>query len=240
MGLYKDHGAVMRTMRLGEADRIVTILTHDHGKIRAVVKGVRKTKSRFGARLDPFGHVDLMLWEGRGELHTVSQAEILASYADLRDDYDAYATAQLMCEATDVVAPDSESNPRLLKLLLAGWRSVAGHVRSGTAVPHVLRSAFLLKLLGVTGFAPGLRNCMACGGEDGLSAFGIEAGGVLCSGCRSPADVSLAPVSVRLLQDLWRTPLDAIKDVHAGEVDGIVARAAEYHLDRRLRSLAAT
>lgn len=240
MGLYKDHGAVMRTMRLGEADRIVTILTHDHGKVRAVVKGVRKTKSRFGARLDPFGHVDLMLWEGRGELQTVSQAEIVASYADLRHDYDAYAAAQLMCEATDVVAPDSESNPRLLRLLLAGWRALAGHVRAGTEVPHVLRSAFLLKLLGVSGFAPGLRNCMACGGEDGLSAFGIEAGGVLCSSCRSPSDVGLAPESVRLLQDLWRTPLDAIVDVHAGEVDGIVARAAEYHLDRRLRSLAAT
>lgn len=240
MGLYKDHGAVLRTMRLGEADRIVTILTHDHGKVRAVVKGVRKTKSRFGARLDPFGHVDLMLWEGRGELHTVSQAELVASYADLRGDYEAYATAQLMCEATDAVAPDAESNPRLLRLVLAGWRAVAGHVRSGAEVPHVLRSAYLLKLLGVTGFAPGLRNCVACGGEDGLSAFGIDAGGVLCSSCRGPADVTLHPESVRLLQHLWRTPLDELADVHAGEVDGVVARTAEYHLDRRLRSLAAS
>lgn len=240
MGLYKDHGAVLRTMRLGEADRIVTILTHDHGKVRAVVKGVRKTKSRFGARLDPFGHVDLMLWEGRGELHTVSQAELVASYADLRRDYEAYAAGQLMCEATDVVAPDSEPNPRLLRLLLAGWRALAGRVQAGLEVPHVLRSAYLLKLLGVTGFAPGLRNCMACGGEDGLSAFGVAAGGVLCSSCRTPSDVGLEPGSVRLLQHLWRTPLDDIGDVHAGEVDGIVARAAEYHLDRRLRSLAAS
>jgi len=235
--LYKDHGAVLRTMRLGEADRIVTLLTYDHGKIRAVVKGVRKTKSRFGARLEPFGHVDLLLYEGRSDLHIVSQAELITSFGGIRRDYEAFCCAQLFCEAVDVATPDADPNPRVVKLLLAGLQTLAARAEAATPIPHALRSAFLLKLLGVTGFAPSLRVCVACGGDDGLAAFSLDGGGVVCSACRGGGDVRLEPASIQLLQDMWRTPLDAIGDIHAGEVDGVIARVTEYHLDRRLRSL---
>lgn len=237
MALYRDQGVVLRSMRLGEADRIVTLLTIGHGKVRAVAKGVRKTKSRFGARLDPFGHVDLLVYEGRGELHTVSQAELLASFAHIRADFDAYALGQVMCEAADKVAPDHEPNQRLVQLVLAGLRAVDTHAATGRGLPHAVRPAYLLKLLGISGFAPSLRHCAHCGGADGLSGFSLAEGGVVCSTCRQGSDVMLHPESVAFLQYLWATPLAEIGEAHPGEVDGLVQRAVEYHLERRLRSL---
>ncbi len=239
MALYRDQGIVLRTMRLGESDRIVALLTQAHGKVRAVAKGVRKTKSRFGGRLEPFGHVDLLIYAGRGDLDIVSQAELITPFAELRGDYDAFGCAQTMCEGVDQVAPEREPNVRLVLLLLAGLRGAAGCVAEGRPVPQTMRAAFLLKLLGVSGFAPALRRCVHCGGGEGLEAFSIDGGGVVCCACRRPGDVRLAVESVALLQTLWTTPLADLPDAHTGEVDGLVRRTVEYHLERRLRSLTA-
>ncbi len=237
MALYSDQGIVLRTMRYGEADRIITLLTQSHGKMRAIIKGVRKTKSRFGASVEPFSHVDVVIYEGRSELRIISQADLLSPFDRIRSDFDAYTCAQVMCESTDRVAPDGEPNVRLVLLLLSGLRCLDDLVRSKRLVPHVLRSAYLLKLLGITGFGPSLKTCVHCGGDDGLVAFSIGDGGVLCGACREPSDVSIGADGVKVLRVLWTTVFADIGDIHSAEVDGLVRRLVEYHLERRLRSL---
>ena len=123
--LYHDRGVVLRTYKLGEADRIVSILTRGHGKVRAVAKGVRKTKSRFGGRLEPASHVDLLLYEGRGELDIVSQAETIDHFRPLRDDLDRLARAVSMLEAADQLALEREANARLYEMLVGALRTLA-------------------------------------------------------------------------------------------------------------------
>lgn len=263
MAIYRDQGVVLRTMRYREADRIVTLLTRAHGKFRAIIKGTRKTKSRFGARVEPFSHVDVMIYHGRSDLRVVSQADLVDAFAHIRTDYDAYMCAQVMCEAIDKVAPDEEENVRLMMLLLAGLRAVDDCVRLNASVPHIMQSAFLLKMLGVAGFGPSLRVCVHCGGVDGLTAFSLAEGGVICSACAGSQDVVVDPATVAVLRMLWSTPMADIAGVTRvaaesaddpglasppgvsetslanapGEVDGLMRRVVEYHLERRLRSL---
>src|ERR1051326_7826766 len=117
MPLYKEQGIVLRTMKLGEADRIVTVLTQGTGKIRAVAKGIRKTRSKFGARLEPFTHVDLLLYKGR-ELDIVTQAEIITSFRAIRDDYTRFAAGEMILEGADRATDDRERNTRMFMLLL--------------------------------------------------------------------------------------------------------------------------
>ncbi len=134
---YKEQGVVLRSIKLGEADKIVTIMTQGSGKVRAVAKGIRKTTSRFGARLEPFTHVNLMLYRGRGSLDTVTQAEILAPHRAIRDDLGLFAAGETMLEAVDKVAEEHEKNLRLVVLLLArppGARDPAGRPRRGRRV----------------------------------------------------------------------------------------------------------
>src|SRR6266545_5086277 len=124
MSLYRERGVVLRTHKLGEADRIITFLTRDRGKVRAVAKGVRKTKSRFGGRLEPPTHVDLLLYEGR-ELDIVTQAETLDHFGGLRDDYERLSRAVSMLEAADQVALEREANPQLYKMLVGALRALS-------------------------------------------------------------------------------------------------------------------
>src|SRR5712691_2310262 len=121
---YKEQGVVLRSVKLGEADKIVTIMTQGSGKVRAVAKGIRKTTSRFGARLEPFTHVSLMLYRGRGQLDTITQAEIISPHTALRDDLALFAAGETMLEAVDRVAEEHERNVRLGVLLLAGLRAL--------------------------------------------------------------------------------------------------------------------
>ncbi|HRA35346.1 MAG TPA: DNA repair protein RecO, partial [Acidimicrobiales bacterium] len=124
MALYRDQGIVLRTYKLGEADRIVSIITERHGKVRAVAKGVRKTKSKFGARLEPTSHVALQLYEGR-ELDIVTQAESIDHFRPIRDDLDRLGRAVTMLETVDQVAMEREPNPALYRMLLGALRSLA-------------------------------------------------------------------------------------------------------------------
>jgi DNA repair protein RecO (recombination protein O) len=124
MGLYRDEGIVLRTHKLGEADRIISVLTPRHGKVRAVAKGVRKTKSRFGARLEPPTHLQLQLYEGRSELHIIDQAETVDHFRAIREDLDRLTHAVAMLEAADQLGLDGEPNPGLYQMLLGALMSV--------------------------------------------------------------------------------------------------------------------
>ena len=159
---YKEQGIVLRSYKLGEADKIVTVMTQGSGKVRAVAKGIRKTKSRFGARLEPFTHVDLMLYRGRGSLDTVTQAEIIAPHMTIREDLARFAAGETMLEAVDRVAEEHERNVRLTLLLLAGCRALDAAPADAAAVAE----SFMLKLLSLSGFHPSITACAVCGDRD--------------------------------------------------------------------------
>src|SRR5438105_6862708 len=152
---YKEQGVVLRSAKLGEADKIVTVLTQGSGKVRAVAKGIRKTTSRFGGRLEPFTHVSLLVYRGRGALDTITQADIISSHRPLRDDLGLFAAGETMLEAADKVAEEHERKVRLFLLLLSGLRALSTRPAEPTAVAE----SFLLKLLSLSGFHPSLTAC---------------------------------------------------------------------------------
>lgn len=231
--IYKDEAIVLRTMRLGEADRIVTMAGRDHGRIRAVAKGVRKTKSRFGGRLEPFSYVSLVLWRGKSGLDTVTQAEVIEPFRSIREDLDRFALGEVMLEASDRVIQESEPCSRALNLLLGSLSGLAAD-RS----PLVL-AGFLLKLSGVAGFAPSLDRCADC---DGPAAwFSPGQGGAVCPGCRSYDAEEVGPSPLELMSDLASGRSVAAQPPSQVEAE-MVCRLArfytEYHLERRLKSAA--
>ncbi len=232
MALYREHGVVLRTYKLGEADRIVVFVTRGHGKVRAVAKGVRKTKSRFGSRLEPCSHVALQLYEGR-ELDIVTQAESVDHFRAIRDDLDRLAGAQVMLEATDQVAQEHESDHRLYQLLLGALRALAG---SGSPL---VTPAFLLKLLAADGVRPMVDVCASCGEDTPLVAFDMTSGGLLCRSCRRGVGVS--PAAVDLLREVLGGRLGAAlerpEDDATHEVAHLATTAMEHHLERRLRTV---
>ena len=159
---YKEQGIVLRAIKLGEADKIVTVMTSGSGKVRAVAKGIRKTTSRFGARLEPFTQVNLMLYRGRGSLDTITQAEIVTPHLHIREDLARFAAAETMVEAVDKVAEEHERNTRLVLLLLQGLRALD----AVPVDPAAVAESFLLKLLSLSGFHPALTACAVCGSTD--------------------------------------------------------------------------
>lgn len=234
MSLYRDTGVVLRTMRLGEADRIVTLVTPAHGKVRAVAKGVRKTKSRFGSRLEPISHVSLLLYEGR-ELDIVTQAETLDHFRAIREDLDRMRRAICLLEAVDQVAQERKSSPRLYQMLVGALRSLAARDAP------LLVPAFFWKLVSLEGSHPLLDQCAGCGAVDGLEAFDLGEGGVLCRSCRR--GVAISPEAIALLQRILGGDLARVLEEPSGpaaaEVETLAHRAIEHHLERRLRSLSA-
>jgi DNA repair protein RecO (recombination protein O) len=233
MALYRDRGVVLRTYKLGEADRIVVVLTRSHGKVRAVAKGVRKTKSRFGGRLEPVSHVDLLLYEGRGDLDIVSQAETVDAFRPLRDDLDRLGRAVSMLEAADQLGLEREANPRLYDMLVGALRTL-----SERDAPLVV-PGFLLKALALEGFRPQVEACVACGDEGPLVSWAVEEGGLRCTAHRMGPAVSADAVGV--LQDMLGGRLSAAltetRPPVVSEVDHLVVRVFEHHIERRLRSV---
>ena len=233
--LYRDHGIVLRTYKLGEADRIVVLLTKDHGKVRAVAKGVRKTKSKFGSRLEPMSHVAVQFYEGR-ELDIVTQVDSVDHFRPIRDDLDRIAHGVSMLEAVDQIAQEGEVNPRLYQMLLGALRALAGH-NGPMVVP-----GFFLKLLSLEGFRPQLDECVSCGSAPPaveLVAFDLESGGALCPGCRRGRAIS--PAALTLMQMVLGGQLGAALNEPSSpathEVDHLATEAMEHHLERRLRSV---
>jgi DNA repair protein RecO (recombination protein O) len=237
MPLYKEQGVVLRSQKLGEADKIVTVMTQGSGKVRAVAKGIRKTTSRFGARLEPFTHVSVMVYRGRGSLDTVSQAEIVSPFLALRNDLALFAAGETMLEAVDKVAEEHERNVRLFMLLLTGLRTLD----AGPTDPAAVTESFLLKLLSLSGYHPSLTACAVCG-RPAPDRFASGQGGAVCL---DDADLDAGPVSTTALEHL--AALGASGMVEAGETS-VEARTrrearallfgfAEYHLERRIKSL---
>jgi len=233
MSLYHERGVVLRTYKLGEADRIVTILTRDRGKVRAVAKGVRKTKSRFGGRLEPASHVQLLLYEGR-ELDIVTQAETIDHFGPLREDYERLSRAVSLLEVADQVAQERQANPALYRMLVGALQALASR-DTPLVVP-----AFFLKVLSLEGYRPQVDECAECGAETGLVSWAIEEGGLRCGAHRQGSPIS--PEAVLVLQRILGGQLgDALNEPvspHTAELDHLATKALEHHLERRLRSVA--
>lgn len=235
MGLIRDHGIVLRGYPFGEADRVVVLLSPNHGKVRAVAKGVRKTKSRFGGRLEPFTHVELVLYEGRN-LDTITQAAVIEAYPRLRTDLDLVVAAGTMVEAVDAVVQEAEPSHRAFLLLQRGLRTLEASGRHPDLVP-----AYLLKLADIVGVAPALERCAGCGRPDGLTRFSFSGGGAVCESCVPGAGYKLRPGLTAYLARLAVADLSRLPEADpalSGEVMGVTRRFVEHHLDRRLASLA--
>lgn len=231
--LYRDRGVVLRTYRLGEADRIIVVLTEEHGKVRAVARGIRKTGSKFGARLEPGSHVDLLIAEGR-DLDGIAQVEVIDSIAHLVADLDHLTAALAILEAADQLALEREPAGHLYRMLVGALRTVSA--RGGPLVVP----AFFWKVLAAEGIRPQLDQCVRCEEDAPLVAFDMEHGGALCRACRSGAPLSSEALG--LMRDILDGRLNQALDEPAGpathEVAGHAARAMEHHIERKLRTVA--
>jgi len=230
--LHRDQGIVLRTYKLGEADRIVVVLTSELGKIRAVARGVRKTTSRLGGRLEPPTHGALLLFEGRGELWTVSQAEIVDHFAVIRGDLHRLTTASALCEVVDHLSPEHQPNTRRYQMLLGALRALAER-DSALLVP-----AFYLRLLAADGLGPQVEACVSCGRSDELVAFDPAEGGALCRDCRRGRPISPEALAVvrAILGDGLAWALNEPASAVTRDVNALATAAMEHHLERRLRA----
>jgi DNA repair protein RecO (recombination protein O) len=183
-GSLKTEGIVLRSLRYGEADRILHLYTPDRGRVSAIAKGVRKTKSRFGGRLEPFFRLDLVLYEGRSELLTVTSAETIAAHPRLREDARALDGAARACEAGARVFDDGEPHAGVYHLLANQLALLEGDPARADRANAL---AFRLKLLLAAGFAPHLAACASCGEQEHLVGFSGAAGGVVCTACEASA-----------------------------------------------------
>lgn len=237
MRLRRDEAIVLRTQKLGEADRIVTLLTRESGRVRAVGRGVRRTSSKFGARLEPFMHVDVQIAAGR-TLDVIAQAETLSAFArPLASDYGRYTAGTAMLETAERLAAE-EGEPALQQylLLLAGLRALA----DGSRAPSLLLDSYLLRALAIAGYAPSFDACATCGAPGPHRNVSMGGGGVLCNDCRPPGSARPPFEVVRLLGALlagdWPTA-ESVEVRYRNPASGIVAAYLQWHLERSLRSL---
>lgn len=235
--LYRDDGVVLRVQKLGEADRIITLLTRRRGRVRAVAKGIRRTTSKFGARLEPFGHVDVQFIEGR-TLHGITQVEGIDLYGKrLVEDYPRYTAASAIAETAERLTPvEEEPALRLYLLTLGALRAlVQGEHHGGLVL-----DSYLLRAMGFAGWAPALTACAVCGTSGAHRGFSVPAGGCVCPDCRPPGAAHPAPASLALMAALaagdWPVA-DASAAPARREASGLVAAHLQWHLERGLRSL---
>ena len=243
MTLTRDDGIVLRTQRLGEADRVITVLTREHGRLRVVAKGVRRTTSKFGARLEPFAHVDFQTFDKQGRaLGMITQAETIAAYGQhIVSDYGRYTAGTAMLETAERLS-DEEGEPALQQylLLLGALRALT----AGEHAPGLVLDAFILRSLAIAGYAPSFRDCAGCGDEprDGTPwrFFSLPSGGVVCPSCKPGGSAMPQQATVELLGALlageWEVA-DASEGRHRREASGLVAAYLQWHLERGLRSL---
>lgn len=231
---------MLRTIKLGETDRIVTILSQGHGKIRAVAKGVRKPGSRFGARLEPMTHLAFQCYRGRSELDIVNQVETIDANRALREHYGCLTHAISMLEAADQVAQDREPNPALYRMLVRALLTLAAN-------PSPLVSgAFFWKLLSLEGYHPMLDECVRCGvtEDDGAEyiAFDLDEGGLLCVDCGRFAGKRISAEALVQLRRILGGELRAALAEPPGpvtvETERLALSSLEHHLERKLRSAA--
>ena len=234
MSIRHDQGIVLRGYPFGEADRVVVIISPNHGQVRAVAKGVRRTRSRFGGRLEPLTHVDLVLYQGRN-LATVTQAAVIEAFPRLRQDLDAVMVAGTMAEAVGKVVVEEPSH-RIFLLLLRGLRAL----EEGAGGMDLLAS-FLLKLSGAIGQAPALEHCAACGAGNRLGRFSMAGGGLICERCDAGGTFRLRAGLTEHLVRLSAADLSGFTTPDsnlATDAAGLARRFIEYHIESGLAGLA--
>jgi DNA repair protein RecO (recombination protein O) len=240
---YKTEAVVLRSFRLGEADRVLHVYTLDRGRVGAVAKGVRKTMSRFGARLEPLSHVELLLHQGKSDLHTVTGVELIRSHHTSREQPYRLGVGLVAAEAMLRLFPEQEANERAFLALVRFLELLDELEPSGgrpQADPLVL--SFQLKLLWLSGYLPHVTSCADCGAETGLAGYSPRAGGAVCENCANGA-LPLSHGGLLGIEGLLRRPLAeageaGLSDRDAREALGVITASYEYHGGFRLRTLA--
>jgi len=237
VSLYRDEAIVIRTQKLGEADRIITLLTRDHGRIRAVAKGIRRTMSKFGARLEPGSHVDIQLHQGK-TFDTVTQVEAIMNYGEmLTDDYQRWTVASAILESAErFTANEHEPALQEFKLVIGAMKVLAENRYD----PNLILDAYLLRSLAIGGYAPSLNNCSKCDKPGPHRYFSLVGGGSVCADCRPSASATPAPETLKLMSDLisgdWESAMSS-ELRNRREANGLIAAYLQWHLERGLRSL---
>ena len=240
---YKTEAVVLRSLRFGEADRVLHLYTLERGRVGAVAKGVRRTKSRFGARLEPLSHVELVLHQGRGELHTVTGAELVRPHSAARDDHYRLQIGLIGLEATLRLFPGEERNERAFEALTKFLDLLDDLPSRAPARPALdsLALAFQLKLLWLAGYLPHVTSCVNCGGTTDIVGFSPRAGGAVCRACSEGA-LALSPTARSAIDAMLRRPLAeanevAVDERAAREALAVVTASYEEHGSFRLRTL---
>jgi DNA repair protein RecO (recombination protein O) len=236
VSLYRDEAVVLRVQKLGEADRIITLLTKRNGRVRAVAKGVRRTTSKFGATVEPFSHVDIQLYPGRS-LDIVTQTESLHAYGEqLVHDYPRYTAGTAVLETAERLTAEEREPSLKLYLLVVGALRALTEARD----PSLVLDAFLLRAMAVSGYEPALTSCGRCGDLGPHRWFSIGGGGSTCSTCHEPGAATVGvptlDLMVALLEGDWDTA-DAAEPRARREASGLVSAYLQWHLERGLRSL---
>jgi DNA repair protein RecO (recombination protein O) len=244
---YKTEAVVLRSFRLGEADRVLHLYTLDRGRVGAVAKGVRKTKSRFGARLEPLSHVNLMLHQGSGELQTVTGVDLVRPHSDAREDYYRLSVGLIGAEAMLRLFTEQEANERAFTALtrFLDLLDESTHVSERPALDPLVLS-FQLKLLWLSGYLPHLTSCAECGSADAtLVGYSPKAGGAVCGVCAARSEaLGLSPEGIRGIEALLASPLADAAGLGLGarasrDALKVITASYEYHGGFRLRTLSA-
>lgn len=242
----KTEGVVLRSFRFGEADRVLHVYTADRGRMGAIAKGVRKTTSRFGARLEPLSHVELLLHRGSGELYTVTGVSLVDAHRPAREDPYRLSVALVGAEAMLRLFVEEERNERAFAAIARFLDAVDALEPGGygSAALDPLALAFQLKLLWLSGYVPHLEACVECGGTEDLVGYLPSAGGAVCTDCEPPGTVPLSPEGFRAIHALLTSPLADAHGLGLGEravrdTLAVVVAAYEFHGGFRLRTLSA-
>jgi len=238
---YKTEAVVLRSLRFGEADRVLHLYTLERGRVGAVAKGIRRTKSRFGARLEPLSHAEVMLHQGSGELGTVTGASLLRPHHEAREDPYRLAVGLVGLEAMLRLFVEQERNPKAFEALtrfLDALDRLDGQAPEPPLDPLVL--SFQLKLLWLSGYLPHLTSCAECGAEGPLVGYSPQAGGAVCERCGG-GSLPLSSEGIAGIEGLLGAPLAdaAISKRAAREALRVITSSYEYHGGFRLRTLAA-
>lgn len=239
-GSYRDRAVVVRTHDFGEADRVIVLLTEQHGLVRAVAKGVRRAKSRFGSRLQPFVVLDVALYEGRN-LDTITGADTVAYYAsELIEDWDRYSAAAVVLETAEKIARHSDHDPRLFAAVVAAleWLQFS-------PFPTATVDSFLLQAMSAEGWAPSLFNCAACGTPGPHHAFHPAVGGAVCYACRPSQSADVPAETLHLMWLLAEGRRAESAELLQSSEGPILAERAhrlvtahlQWHMDTKITSL---
>jgi DNA repair protein RecO (recombination protein O) len=236
-GTFKTEAVVLRSIRYGEADRVLHLYSADRGRVGAIAKGARRMRSRLGGRLEPLARVKLVLHEGRGDLCTVTAADTVNAHPALRESRQPLERAASACDAVLRLFDSAEPNRPAYNLLCNQLALLDSDPEAATRAQSL---AFRVKLLLAAGFAPELASCASCGEADDLGGFSPAAGGVVCASCEAGSFPLGADAHAFLVSALAR-PLSeapAAPEPALARADRAIAETLEHHAHVRLRRVA--